>query len=55
LKNKIEKSIIDLFLVGEFDKIISRYCSVENIEELNGLEFCLLIAVLINRGKENEA
>jgi len=42
LVNKMEKSFIDHWLLGDYDKI-KHYAQIEYLDELNTLEKCLLI------------
>lgn len=53
--NKIEKKLIDYFLLGEYDTALELYNNIEKLSDLNVLETCLLIYILIQKGKKEEA
>lgn len=55
LENKIEKNLIDWFLLEKYDKALEIYDNVEHFEYLNGFEKCLILYILINRGRKDDA
>ena len=51
IANKMEKSFIDLWLVGDHDAVI-KYKAIEHFDRLNTLEKCLLISEVVKDNKE---
>jgi len=54
LRNKMEKTFIDHYLLGNFDEI-SKHYELSKLHRLNALEQCLLIDALLKTGKKEEA
>ncbi|KRX08037.1 hypothetical protein PPERSA_06215 [Pseudocohnilembus persalinus] len=55
LQNKLEKQLVDYFLLGEFGIAIDLYNHVERFQQLNALELCLIIFMLVKEGQESSA
>ena len=51
ISNKMEKSFIDLWLVGDRDAVV-KYKNIELLDRLNTLEKCLLISEVVKDSKE---
>ena len=52
ISNKMEKSFIDLWLVGDHDAVV-KYKQLELHDRLNTLEKCLLISEVVKDSKED--
>ncbi len=55
LKHKMEKSFVDLYLLGCYEQIIKTYNTFLNFDKLNTFEQCLLIDALVQKGFAKEA
>ncbi|KAL4445666.1 hypothetical protein ABPG74_006217 [Tetrahymena malaccensis] len=43
LQNKIELTLVDLFLLGKYDDLINKYLHIEILDRINCFEICLMI------------
>ena len=54
LQNKMEKTFIDHYLLGDYDKILC-YKSIYGLKRINSLEKCFLVDALLKKGFNNDA
>ncbi|CDW90653.1 UNKNOWN [Stylonychia lemnae] len=54
LSNKMEKTFVDFYLLGQYNKI-TNYQSINQLAKLNSLERCLLVDTLIKVGQKEQA
>lgn len=52
---KLEKTFIDLYLLGRNEQLVAQYWGLEAITKTNGFEKCLLVDALVKLGRREEA
>mmetsp|Transcript_20692 Transcript_20692/g.19721 ORF Transcript_20692/g.19721 Transcript_20692/m.19721 type:complete len:94 (-) Transcript_20692:2970-3251(-) len=54
LKNKMEKTFIDYYLLGQYEQIL-HFSSFSELDKLNSLEKCFMVDVLVKNQKQEQA
>lgn len=51
LQNKIELTLVDLFLLGRHEELLNKYFHIEILERINPFELCLMVYSLVSKGE----
>jgi hypothetical protein len=55
IQSKLEKTFVDMYLIGQYKGLVEKYWGLERLSQINGFEKCLLVDALLKVGKKEAA